>query len=80
LSLLVFWFGRVPVVQNRSTLKASARAQAQLLTQVLGRLYARARFERFSQMNLIRYYRFAFTGRFLWRGSGKVEARLRVVA
>jgi len=34
----------------------------------------------FSQMNLIRYYRFAFTGRFLWRGSGKVEARLRVVA
>lgn len=34
----------------------------------------------FSQMNLIRYYRFAFTGRFLWRRSGKVEARLRVVA
>ena len=25
----------------------------------------------FSQMNLIRYYRFAFTGRFLWRGSGQ---------
>src|SRR5207302_2521744 len=43
--------------------------------------YARVRFERFSsRMNLIRYYRFAFTGRFLWRGSGKVEARLRVVA
>ena len=43
--------------------------------------YAWGRFEgSISQMKLNRYSRFAFTGRFLWWGSGKVEARLRVVA
>jgi hypothetical protein len=32
-----------------------------------------------SSMKLTSYTRFAFTGRFLWWGSGKVEARLRRV-